>query len=130
MASSSDIAWSYFELLNAGRIEEAFAVLDDSGTQWGLNTKQTVPLSALKGAVRRLWQKAPMHFTRQNAFDAGDHAILELESHATRPDGEPYHNWYCFVITIANGKIVHMREYADIRLGKELLDSVGGWMSS
>jgi ketosteroid isomerase-like protein len=125
VASSSEIAWSYFELLNDGRFEEALELLDDNGTQWGLLRKEAVPLSELKVGLRTLWEIVPMRFTLHDAYDAGDHAILELESHATRPDGEPYHNRYCFVITIGDQRIVRMHEYADTSLGKELLDAVG-----
>jgi ketosteroid isomerase-like protein len=125
VASSSEIAWSYFSLLNDGRFEEALELLDDNGTQWGLLKKEDVPLSQLKVGLRNLWEKVPMRFTRHSALDIGEHAVLELESNATRPDGKSYNNRYCFVISIANSKIVRMHEYGDTLLGREMLDAVG-----
>jgi ketosteroid isomerase-like protein len=127
MASSSDIAWSYFELLSEGRLEEAVELLDDDGSLWNSGTRTAMPFRELKDNVRKLWDQVPMRFVRHDAWGAGDRAVLELESHATRPDGTPYNNVYCFVVTIADGKITQLREYTDYALAMDMTDSAGGW---
>ena len=127
MTKNSDVAWSYFELLGEGRVDEALDLLDDEGTHWSMMNRTTMPLRQLKRGVRTLWERMPMRFTRHNALDAGDQAVLELESHATRPDGKPYNNVYCLVVTVADGKITYMREYLDSVVAKDAIASLGGW---
>jgi hypothetical protein len=71
MASSSDIAWSYFELLSEGRLEEAVELLDDDGSLWNSGTRTAMPFRELKDNVRKLWDQVPMRFVRHDAWGAG-----------------------------------------------------------
>jgi ketosteroid isomerase-like protein len=127
MQSNVDIAWSYFDLMSQDRLDEAFDVLNPDGTIWELATRQTRTLRENSTMARELWKKVPMRFTLRNAYDAGPHAILEVESHATRADGGSYENMYCFVMEIRDGKIVDIHSYADARAAHEMFEAVGGW---
>lgn len=41
----------------------------------------------------------------------GDRVVVEFEGNATTSDGTPYHNQYCMVFTLADGKIKQVNEY-------------------
>jgi ketosteroid isomerase-like protein len=122
MGSNADVAWRYFELQGQGRMEEALELLHDGGTFWNVRTRQWTATPDMKEYIRKVFDKVPMRFTLHNAMDAGDKAILELESHAVRTDGNIYNNQYCFVITVYDGKILHLREYLDTRAAQEMID--------
>jgi ketosteroid isomerase-like protein len=125
MTKNSDIAWSYFELLGEGRLDEAFEILDDRGGFWGVRTRETTPTPVMKESVRKLWKKMPMTFTLHNALDAGDFGILELESFAALPNGDVYNNRYCYLLKIADGKIMEVREYPDTITVQKMIDTIG-----
>src|SRR5437588_2712450 len=42
-----------------------------------------------------------------------DIVAMEFDSKFTTHEGEPYHNHYCLVIRVADGKIAEVREHAD-----------------
>ncbi len=41
----------------------------------------------------------------------GDRVVVEFEGNATTCDGKPYHNQYCMVFTLSDGRISHVNEY-------------------
>jgi len=117
-----EIAWSYFHLQGQGRMEDALELLHDGGTFWNVRTLESTTVPDMKTYIRKVFDKVPMTFTLHNAFEDGDHAILEMESHATRSDGETYNNRYCFVIKIFEGKILHLREYLNTAAAQAMVD--------
>lgn len=46
----------------------------------------------------------------------GDHVVVEHSGHSQTPDGRPYNNNYCWVLTFAGGLITEVREYMDTQL--------------
>lgn len=121
MTSPADVAWSYFDLTNQGRIDDALALLDDEGTYWQNGTHVTVPMAQMKAFARKVVGAVPLRFTLVSRHEAGDVAILELEGHGRRSDGVPYDNVYCFVVTVAGDKILHLREHADTVAAADLI---------
>jgi hypothetical protein len=47
---------------------------------------------------------------------ADDLAVVEARGKNRNRSGEPYENEYCFVIRLANGKMIEIVEYADTEL--------------
>lgn len=47
-------------------------------------------------------------------------AVVEFQGKATTVTGRPYNNWYCWVLTVANGRIAEMTNYLDSMLVVEL----------
>lgn len=39
--------------------------------------------------------------------------VMEFDAKFTTHDGDPYHNYYCLVVRVADGKIAEVREHAD-----------------
>lgn len=120
MSANKDIAWSYFAAVTDGRIDDAYNSLADDGTWWDNRGRSTGPMSAVKDALHKTFAVVPMRFTLVNSFEDGDVVVLEVESHADLPNGGKYNNVYAFFLTIADGKIRHVREYDDTSEGGSL----------
>jgi ketosteroid isomerase-like protein len=56
--------------------------------------------------------------TVRNVVAEGDLVVFEAQGAARTKDGRDYKNTYCFVMTLADGKIVESREYMDSQLVK------------
>ncbi len=119
--TNKEIAWSYFELVSEGRISEAQALLHDAGTLWSSGPRKAIPMRTQKATAAEILKAVPMRFTLLDAIAEGDKVVLELESHAKTEDGEDYNNIYAFIMTIFQGKILHIREHADTRHSMEKL---------
>jgi len=122
MARNKDAAWSYFQLLNEKRIDDAVALLDEEGSFWSLRTQKRTPTREQMQYLRANTAHIPIRFTLHNAVEDGDHVALEISSHAELDDGFVYDNLYCFVIHMRNGKIFEVREYLDPRPAQEIVD--------
>lgn len=121
MTGPADVAWSYFERINEGRLDDALALLDDAGTYWQNGTRAAAPMAQVKRLMAKVLAAVPLQFTLVTRHEDGDTAVLELTSHGLRPDGVAYDNAYCFVVTVADGRIAHLREHADTVAAAELL---------
>ncbi|MDA9431131.1 ketosteroid isomerase [Bradyrhizobium sp. CCBAU 51627] len=53
----------------------------------------------------------------RGVYADGDTVIVEERMRATLAGGKPYENDYCFVFTVAGGRIREVREYMDTRKG-------------
>lgn len=56
----------------------------------------------------------------------GDRVVVEGQGRATTIRGEPYDNRYCFVLSLADGRIVRVTEYMDSSLVERRLTAPGG----
>ncbi|OHU78838.1 nuclear transport factor 2 family protein [Mycobacteroides chelonae] len=119
---TTSIAWSFFELLNSGNIDEALEVLHEEGTWWvaEAQTRPAMPMRLVKDPWRTVHEKVPMRFTLRDAIEAGDRVVLEVES-ASHDRERPYDNKYCFFITVRDNKIFELHEYVDTRNAHEVL---------
>lgn len=113
MATVGEVAWSFFDLMSQGRIEDAVAVLDDEGTFWEVMTRDTVRMPDHKVALAGSLKIVPMTFTQHSLLELGEQVVIEVESSADLEDGSIYNNLYCFILTIRGDKILHVREYMD-----------------
>jgi uncharacterized protein len=120
---AADVAWSFFERLGEGRIDDALALLDDGGTWWHVRTRRAYPMCDHKRMLARAWSIVPLRFSLDRAFtdSDGDIVVLELASHAELPGGGEYANRYCYVITLVGGRLRHVREYSDTAYGDRAL---------
>lgn len=112
-SSAVEVAWSYFDHLNHDRIDDAVAVLDPAGTWWTCGSRRERPMAEHIGLFPRVLAVVPMRYELRCGHDAGEVAVLEMSSHAELPGGRRFHNVYAFVITVGDGRLVHVREYND-----------------
>jgi len=121
-----DIAWRYFEHLNHGRFDDAFALFAVDAKWWVSSRRSATEVGAtMKDATRELFGVVPMRFTLHGAIEEGDQVALEIESHAPLADGKVYNNVYCFVVTVRGGRIVEVHEYADTAYAAAALPEAG-----
>jgi len=122
-----DVAWSFFELINRGRLADAYAVFDDSGTWWNSLDRKILPMVRMKEVGQRIIEKMPLKFSLINLFQDGNVVIIECESHLVLADDRLYNNVYTFMFTFRDNKVMHVREHADTKytvdmLSKEIWD--------
>ena len=133
MPDNKLIAWSWFEALNAGRIDAAMALLDDEGSWWNVGPRVAVPMTTFKQSATAILGLMPMQFVLHGAIAEGDTALLEVESFSPRPGGGKYNNRYCYVMELRDGRILHVREYPDTKYAAEMLppevwaQEMGSW---
>lgn len=65
------------------------------------------------GGVEQFKQILPegLQFTIVSATGDGDRVAVEAQGNGMTASGEAYHNSYCFVITLKDGKITQVKEY-------------------
>ena len=108
-----EVVIEYFRRMTDRDITGTFELLDDEGTWWQNGRRFEVPMFEFKLGAESTLKMMPMKFTVVSALAKGDKVVAEVESHAENPDGGHYNNVYCFVFTMADGRIVHVRQYAD-----------------
>jgi ketosteroid isomerase-like protein len=52
----------------------------------------------------------------------GDRVVVHARGYATTNRGEPYHQTYCFIFRIADGRLVEVVEHCDTALVERVLD--------
>lgn len=73
----------------------------------------TRPAETMVGMIEGFKKMVPsgLRFIIHSVTAEGERVIVEAEGNAVTSQGEPYRNQYCFVFTLANGKIKLMNEY-------------------
>jgi ketosteroid isomerase-like protein len=104
---------TYFDRMNSGDPEGAAGLLNDAGTWWSNQRRTIVPMKEFKPGSIKTLHKMPFRQEIHSMLAVDDRVVAETESFATRPDGKPYNNVYCWLFTISQGTILHVREYAD-----------------
>lgn len=110
---NAQIAWSFFEDLSRKDIDSALRRLNDAGTWWHVRDGVPYSMRLHKKLLAKVGDVVPMQFTLHRALEINDIVVLELESHSWPTSGIPYHNFYCFIATIWDGSILHMKEFND-----------------
>lgn len=84
----------------------------------GVRSRQMVVegIEALKHLTRD-----GLKFTVHSVTAEGDRVAIEGEGNAVTSDGTPYRNSYCWVFTMADGKIKRLHEYFCTKLADEVL---------
>lgn len=121
MPSNKEIAWSWFQALNDRHVDDAMSMLDDAGTWWNVGPRVAVPMRTFKESAAAIMKMMPMRFTLHGAIAEEGTVLLEIESLSPKPGGGTYNNRYCYVMQVANGRIMHVREYPDTKYSAEML---------
>ncbi len=71
------------------------------------------PAETMVGMIEEFKTMVPtgLRFTVQSVVADGDRVAVEAEGNAVTKLGTPYRNQYCFVFTMAGGKIKQVNEY-------------------
>ena len=60
--------------------------------------------------------EGPIRLTAQRFIAEDDYVVVEARGDSTTKAGVPYNNNYCFVVRLAGGKAVEVKEYLDTAL--------------
>jgi uncharacterized protein len=118
------IALAFFEGLRERRFDDALDLLDDDGTHWGGSFPyREHSLAGFKAKLKMVEQgihDTPMDFVVVDCVAQGDRVVLELRNDGKLADGRPYEMAYCFILTVRDGRIVSVREYADTAYSRDM----------
>jgi len=128
LEKNKQIVRSFFEMLSAGRLQDALLLLSEDAT-WlipgrleisGLMTKSQFSdlLKQMWGSMAEGYRITPKGITAE-----GNRVAIETEGYGKLPDGRVYNNRYHLLFEIRGDKIVAVREYADTQHAKE----IWGW---
>jgi uncharacterized protein len=91
-----------------------------SGTYEGRQTVLNELLRPLAAQFADTYTNTPQRF-----IAAGDHVVVECRGRVTTKAGKPYHNTYCWVCHIKDGKLQALTEYCDTDLIARTLGGPG-----
>jgi ketosteroid isomerase-like protein len=110
VSTNTEIAWSFWENVNRGRVEDALNILNDSGTWWSLRSGTTIPMSEMKGLIPKSFPPQRVILTLLDAIETGDRVVLEVKREVSSEDGvKNSTNQYCFVLTMLGETILHSK---------------------
>lgn len=91
-----------------------------SGTYEGKQTVLNELLRPLAAQFADTYTNTPQRF-----IAAGDYVVVECRGRVTTTEGKPYHNTYCWVCHIKDGKLRELTEYCDTDLIARTLGEPG-----
>lgn len=123
-SEAARLGLAFFAALRERRFDDALELLDDDGTHWGGSFPyREHSLAGFKAKLRMVEQgihDTPMDFVVVDCVGEGDRVVLELRNEGKLADGRPYEMVYCFILTVRDGRIVSVREYADTAYGRDM----------
>ncbi|WP_271614270.1 nuclear transport factor 2 family protein [Bradyrhizobium sp. CCBAU 51627] len=129
MSGSKDIvlnAWKIFSSRDADRIAALFTDeaewIAPKGNATAVALDHTDHMVGARQIARFIADDMHKMFSGidiafRGVYADGDTVIVEERMRATLAGGKPYENDYCFVFTVAGGRIREVREYMDTRKG-------------
>jgi len=69
--------------------------------------------------------EGPIRCTVTRILVDGEWAVVEWRGQATSVTGEPFNNFYCWVMRVVDGQITEVTAYVDTALVVELFDATG-----
>jgi ketosteroid isomerase-like protein len=78
---------------------------------------------ALEGLLRPLMAQFTDYRSEADLILAEDDRVMvQARSHATTKRGEPYHQTYCFIFRVADGRLTEVVEHCDTALVERVLN--------
>jgi ketosteroid isomerase-like protein len=116
--ANKKIVLGFFENLSAGKVDDALALMADTGTWWvagkfdlaGTKTKAQFA-ELFKGLVGSM--PKGLRITPKGITAEGDRVAVEAEGYGEVNNGKVYNNLYHFLVEVRDGKIQAVREYMD-----------------
>ena len=120
---NKNIALSFFENSNKGKIEASLELLSDNLVWTGIGRSRFSGVykgkdRVLQDLVGPLFSslKNGIHTSVENVIAEGEYVVLQATGRAETLDGREYNNRYCFVFRINREKIQEVVEYCDTAL--------------
>ncbi len=116
----------FFEAMSSGDVAFMVDAYDDAGTVQTMgNTliSGTYDKEQIRGFADGIYEAFPrgLSFTVLGITAEGERVAVEAESNGMHASGKNYNNFYHFLFTIRDGKILSLKEYLDTELVTEIL---------
>ena len=119
--TNKKIVAAFFQCFSATDAPGALKLLDDKaiwrvmGREGGLPMSGEMDKEAIGALIGSVKDAIPdgMKLTPTGWTAEGDRVALEMESYGDMVNGKVYQNRYHFLVTVANSKIISLREYMD-----------------
>jgi ketosteroid isomerase-like protein len=116
----------FFEAMSSGDVEFMVNAYDDAGT---VQTMGSTLISGIydkeqiRGFANGIYEAFPqgLSFTVVGVTAEGERVAVEAESNGKHASGKDYNNFYHFLFTIRDGRILSLKEYLDTELVTEIL---------
>lgn len=101
---------------------EEFTWIIEGTNSWGrtFRGRDTVRRELLRPLFDQF--ATPYRARAERIIAEGDSVVVLAKGEVMTKAGKPYNNSYCFVIRLAGGKMIELREYLDTELVAEALD--------
>jgi ketosteroid isomerase-like protein len=120
---------NYWALMSDGKIDDAFALLDEDVNWWVLgfgDFKGKAKFRESNEWFLSLLTDDGAKFTPGRMIAEGDTVALTMESRALTKTGRKYENNYALMFEVRDGLIVSAREYHDTRHAWDALEVDSG----
>lgn len=109
--------------LDALSDEARWTVMGSSPWSRTYEGKQAIVDELMRPLFRQFADRYTAHASRIVA--EGDVVVVEARGQATTKAGKPYHQTYCYVFRLADGKVCELTEYTDTDLVRQALETPG-----
>lgn len=98
------------------------AMAEDIRWIWMGSGQWSQTFTGKKEVIGKLWAavrqtlKYPYKVVANNFIADGDYVAVEAIGQNSTPDGKTYHNKYCWICKIVEGRIIELKEYMDTEL--------------
>ena len=121
----------FYELMNARRFEEMWALFSEDGLWGGGGTPPPfqAPVSQMATIIvdpMPIFVTGGIDFTLHDMIAEDDRVAAEVESHAELTTGAVYNNHYHMLFRVRDGKITEVREYGDTLHSHQVFGDVVG----
>ena len=116
--TNKQLVSQFFDYFSRGEIEPAFALVSDDVSWWVpgdlpfSGTKTKAEYMQVVGAIQSGFPDG-LKLDATAMIAEGDKVAVEVSSYGQHVNGRTYENKYHFLMTIAGGEIVEVKEYMD-----------------
>jgi ketosteroid isomerase-like protein len=115
-ARNKRLVETFIAAQSAGRLDDAWSMLDPDGTWWMLTERRAVPIATYVDLWNTLiTQQFPdgLVIELKEVTAEGEYVAARAESHGVMDNGVAYNNIYFFQFRIVGDKIVQAWEHGD-----------------
>ncbi len=128
MQANKQVVLDFWEAFSNSRFDEALDLLADDATWWIAGTTDIsgeYSKAQFADLVKGIAENAPngIKVTPDTLTAEGDRVSMEAESYGEISNGKVYNNFYHFMHTLRNGKLVSVKEYLDTQHVQDVFGS-------
>jgi ketosteroid isomerase-like protein len=123
---NKEVMQAIFSALSKGNDQPFLdAMAEEMQWHWMGSGQWSKTFQGKSSVVNQLWAavratlRPPYQVVAHRFIAEGDYVVVEALGQNTTPEGSTYHNKYCWVCRLAEGKLQELNEYMDTQLVTE-----------